>query len=328
MRSLGIGGVRGTPLDSPAALGFSAPHPMTTAPALPAPGRLRTYASFVRFEHTLFSLPLILAGVFSVAGPALSARRWALLAVAAVGARTAALTLNRVIDREIDARNPRTRSRELPAGRMRLAEALALLAVSAGVYLAACAGLGAWYLRVSVVPLAVFALYPYLKRFTPLCHAGVGAALALAPLAGFAAAHPDLRSSGAALALSGFAFGWVSGFDIIYATLDEGFDRAEGVHSMVVWLGRARALRVSWLLHLAAMAALGVAIWRVAFAAGRPGGLWAVATAIGFAGTVLLLWLEQRWAEDVNLAFFKTNVAVGFVVLATVLAARQAGGGL
>src|ERR1041384_1789294 len=97
-----IGGVRGRPLDSPAALGFGAPHPMTTAPAASAPGRLRTYASFVRFEHTLFSLPLILAGVFSIAGPALSARRWALLAVAAVGARTAALTLNRVIDREID----------------------------------------------------------------------------------------------------------------------------------------------------------------------------------------------------------------------------------
>ncbi len=268
---------------------------MTSAPALSAPGRLRTYAAFVRFEHTLFSLPLIL-----------------LLAVAAVGARTAALTLNRVIDREIDARNPRTRSRELPTGRMRLAEAWALLAVSTGVYVAACAALGAWYLRVAFVPLAVFALYPYLKRFTPLCHAGVGAALALAPLAGFAAAHPDLRGVSPALALSAFALGWVTGFDIIYATLDEAFDREQGVHSMVVWLGRARALRVSWLLHLAAMAALGVAAWRLAFAGGRPAAGWAL----------------QRWAEDVNLAFFKTNVAVGFVVLATVLTARMAGGGL
>lgn len=94
---------------------------MTTAdPTVPAPGRLRTYASFVRFEHTLFSLPLILAGVFSTPGPALTAARWVLIALAAVGARTAAMTLNRVIDRHVDARNPRTRTRELPAGRMRM----------------------------------------------------------------------------------------------------------------------------------------------------------------------------------------------------------------
>jgi 4-hydroxybenzoate polyprenyltransferase len=300
---------------------------MTSAPAMPAPGRLRTYASFVRFEHTLFSLPLILAGVFSVAGPALAALRWLLVALAAVGARTAAMTLNRVIDRRLDAVNPRTRTRELPAGRMRLAEAVALLGLSTGTYLAACAALGSWYLRVAIVPFAVFALYPYLKRFTPLCHAGVGLALALAPLAGFAAAHADLRAGGAAFALAGFALGWVTGFDIIYATLDEVFDRAHGVHSMVVWLGRARALRVSWLLHVAAMAALGFAAWRVAFSGGAPRVAWLVATALCFAGTVTLLWLEQRWAEDVNLAFFKTNVAVGFLVLATVLAARMASGG-
>ncbi len=300
---------------------------MSSAPAIPAPGRLRTYASFVRFEHTLFSLPLILAGVFSVAGPALPALRWVLVAVAAVAARTAALTLNRVIDRRMDASNPRTLARELPAGRMKLAEALVLLAVSSGVYVAACAALGPWYLRVALVPLGVFTLYPYLKRFTPLCHAGVGAALALAPLAGFAAAHADLRDSGTALALAAFAFGWVTGFDIIYATLDEAFDRTHGVRSMVVWLGRARALRVSWMLHLAAMAALGPATWRVAFAGGTPSPAWAVATGACFVGTVLLLWLEQHWAEDVNLAFFKTNVAVGFMVLATVLSARMASGG-
>jgi 4-hydroxybenzoate polyprenyltransferase len=301
---------------------------MTTAsPALPAAGRLRTYASFVRFEHTLFSLPLILAGVFSVPGPALSASRWLLVAIAAVGARTAAMTLNRVIDRHLDARNPRTRGRELPSGRMKLAEALALLAVSTAAYLGACAALGPWFLAVAVIPFAVFALYPWLKRFTPLCHAGVGAALALAPLAGFAAAHPDLQRSGAAWALGAFALCWVTGFDIIYATLDEVSDRENHIHSAVVSLGRPRALRVSWALHLLAMAALAVAAWRIAFAGGVPHAGWLAATALGLAGTVALLWLEQRWAEDVNLAFFKTNVVVGFVVLATVLAARLAGGG-
>lgn len=300
---------------------------MTPATSAPPADRLRTYASFVRFEHTLFSLPLILAGVFSVIGPALEPTRWALIALAAVGARTAAMTLNRVIDRHIDARNPRTQVRELPAGRMKLVEAVALLVVSSLVYVGACAILGPWYLQVAVIPFAVFALYPWLKRFTAFCHVGVGVALALAPLAGFAAAHPDLAGSGAAIAIALFALGWVTGFDVIYATLDEASDRANGIHSMVVWLGRERALRVSWLLHLAAMAALAWAAWTIATANGMPNVPWAVATLIGFKATVVLLWLEQKWAEDVNLAFFKTNVVVGFLVLATVLAARMAAGG-
>src|SRR5512144_2395714 len=258
---------------------------MTTAPpVLAASGRLRTYASVVRFEHTLFSLPLVLAGAFSAPGPALSAARWALVAVAAVGARTTAMTLNRVIDRHLDAKNPRTRTRELPAGRMAMAEAIALLVVSALAYLAACAALGRWYLEVAVVPFAVFALYPYLKRFTPLCHLGVGTALALAPLAGFAAAHPDLGHSGPAFALAGFALCWVSGFDIIYATLDEAFDREHGVWSLVAWLGRASALRVSWGLHVAAMGFLALAAWWLATAAGGSHPLWAGATLAGFAG--------------------------------------------
>ena len=298
-----------------------------TSATVPAAGRLRTYASFVRFEHTLFSLPLILAGVFSAPGPAMTPMRWLLVAGAAVSARTAALTLNRLIDRKIDARNPRTAGRELPAGRMRLGEAIALLAASSAAYVVACAALGPWYLEVAIVPLAIFAFYPWMKRFTPLCHAGVGAALALAPLAGFAAAHSDLQHSGAAWGLAVFALGWVTGFDIIYATLDEAFDRTHGIRSLVVSLGRARALRVSWALHLVAMAALAYAAWRIAFAHGAPAPLGLALTTLGFAVTVALLWLEQRWAENVNLAFFKTNVVVGFTVLATVLAARVAAGG-
>jgi 4-hydroxybenzoate polyprenyltransferase len=301
---------------------------MTSAtPAIPAASRLRTYASFVRFEHTLFSLPLILAGVFSVRGPALAPMRWLLIAIAAVGARTAAMTLNRLIDRHIDSRNPRTQVRELPAGKMKLAEAIALLAVSTLVYVAACAALGPWYVQVAIVPFAVFAIYPYLKRFTPFCHVGVGVALALAAPAGFAAAHPTLEGSLASLLIGGFALLWVTGFDVIYATLDEAFDREHGVHSMVVWLGRVRALQVSWVLHLAAIALHAAALWVIANANGAPQPLWLGVAAAGFVGTVVLLWLEQKWAEDVNLAFFKTNVWVGFLVLGTVLAARMASGG-
>lgn len=295
-------------------------------PALPVAARLRTYASFVRLEHTLFSLPLMLAGVFSVPGPTLSWARWGLIALAAVGARTAAMSLNRIVDRRIDALNPRTQVRELPAGRMRLAEAVALLAVSSAAYLAACAALGPFFLRVAAIPLSVFALYPYLKRFTAFCHFGVGLALALAPLAGYAAGHPDLTDPLPALLLAVFALVWVSGFDIIYATLDEAFDRQAGIHSMVAWLGRARALVVSKWLHRGATLVL-LALLLVLFSAAPGASIWARLPAIAcFAGAAALLEWEQRLAEHVDLAFFKINVWVGVVVLAMVLAARWTGG--
>jgi 4-hydroxybenzoate polyprenyltransferase len=296
---------------------------------LPPRSKLRTYASFVRFEHTLFSLPLILAGIFSVPGAPLSASRWLLIAVAAVGARTSAMALNRLIDRRLDALNPRTRARELPSGAMSSREAIVLLLVSITAYLLACGALGPWYLAVSPVPLAVFATYPYLKRFTPLCHLGVGAALALAPLAGFAAAHPDLGRPQTAFWIAGFALAWVTGFDIIYATLDEDFDRSHHVHSLVAWLGRERALRVSRLLHRAAALLLVPAL--ISILGLTPGGPTAndVALIGGLAllvAVAVLLSLEQRWAENVNLAFFKVNVWVGFAVLAMVLVARIGGG--
>ena len=301
---------------------------MSTSTATLSPlSRLRTYASFVRIEHTLFSLPLLLAGVFSAPAESMSAARWGLIAVAAVGARTAAMALNRLIDRRLDALNPRTRSRELPAGRMKTVEAVALLAASTAAYLAACAALGPWFLRVAFVPLAVFALYPWLKRFTPLCHFGVGSALALAPLAGYAAAHPGLESFGPALWLAAFALTWVSGFDIIYATLDEESDRALGVHSMVVWLGRRRALAVSAALHLAGFVCLAMAAFAVLGLGARPPAGMLAALNATLLATGSLLWLEQRWAEDVNLAFFKVNVVVGFGVLASVLVARAGSGG-
>lgn len=295
----------------------------TFSASMPVLDRARTYASFVRFEHTLFSLPLILAGVFSVPGPALPASRWGLIALAAVGARTAAMALNRLIDRRLDALNPRTRVRELPAGRMKVAEAIGLLGVSVSAYVFACAALGPWFLRVAPVPLVVFTVYPYLKRFTPLCHVGVGLALALAPLAGYAAAHPGLERPQAALWLGAFALFWVTGFDIIYATLDEEFDRANGVNSLVVRLGRTNALRISAFLHRVAsvcLFVLGLVVLERAPLAAR------VATLAVALGASALLWLEQKWAEDVNLAFFKINVMVGFAVLLLVLVARLPGG--
>jgi 4-hydroxybenzoate polyprenyltransferase len=303
-----------------------ATHTETARPPAAPVERLRTYASFVRFEHTLFSLPLLLAGVFSSPGRTLPPARWILIGLAVAGARTAALSVNRLIDRKLDALNPRTRARELPTGRMSVREAWLLLVASAAVYLAACWAMGPWYLRVSAIPLAVFVVYPYLKRFTPLCHLGVGAALALSPLAGYAAAHPDLAYPWPAVWLAAFALFWVTGFDVIYATLDEDFDRLHRVRSLVVWLGRPLALRASAVLHLLAFLCLAFAAGAVLIATPRLSdwalpGVVAMLTAAG-----VLLYLEQRWAENVDLAFFKVNVFVGFAVLGVVLVGRAAGG--
>ncbi len=301
---------------------------MPTATATRPVERLRTYASFVRLEHTLFSLPLILAGIFSQPGDAMSGARWALTVVAAVGARTAAMAMNRLIDRHIDALNPRTRVRELPSGRMAVAEGWVLLAASLATYLAACVALGPLYVRVAAIPLAVFAIYPWLKRFTPFCHAGVGAAMSLSALAGWAVAHPDLAHPAPAIGLALFALCWGTGFDIIYGTLDEEFDRAHAVHSAVVWLGRARALEVSAFLHrLGALALGGAALALLSPAAGGLTVRGFLAVLAVWLAIVAMLELEQHWAEDVNLAFFKINAWVSGAVFVMVMVARWVTGG-
>jgi 4-hydroxybenzoate polyprenyltransferase len=209
---------------------------------------------------------------------------------------------------------------------MRVAEGWTLFVVGTLIYAFSCAALGPWFLRVSPVPLVVFIGYPYLKRFTPMCHFGVGLALALAPLAGYAAAHPDRAHPATALWLAGFAFTWVAGFDIIYATLDEDFDRLHRISSMVAWLGRPRALRLSAALHAVAFLCLLTAAWTL-MGPMETLPAWAVPAVVGtLTLSGVLLWLEQRWAEDVDLAFFKVNVLVGFSVLAMVLTARTATG--
>src|SRR5262249_845302 len=277
------------------------------------------YARFVKLEHTLFSLPLIVAGALigSVALhragqlPALSWGRFGLVLLAGAGARTFALAMNRIVDRALDARNPRTRTRELPGGRMRLTEAWGVAFAGLVAYYAACAFLPRICLLLSPVPLAMFVGYPYLKRFTPLCHLGVGLALALSPLGGYVAVTGTLTGIEAVLPLAAFALLWVAGFDVIYATLDEAHDRAHGVRSLPAAIGSARALGVSRIFHMVAFAfLLAWARWR---GSGDSG--------LGFRLAVgaLLVW-EQRAARTVELAFFQINSWLGFVVLAFIWA--------
>lgn len=272
---------------------------------------LRNLSGFLRVEHTLFSLPVVFSGAFLGAGGVLGGRLFLLIALAGIGARTAALAMNRILDREIDRRNPRTSSRELPSGRMSIRSAAATAASGTVLYLLCAWAICPLVFLLSPIPLAAFAVYPLMKRFTSLCHFGVGFSLALAPLGGWLAAtcSPDGMAGGIALAT--FVFFWVSGFDVIYATLDEESDRERGVFSLVARLGRARALSVSLLCHVLSFLSLSVLYllsFRTLFA------LFALG-AVGF-----LLLLEHRSSRDVDFAFFRANVLVGFAVLFFVLA--------
>lgn len=268
-----------------------------------------TVSRFLRLSHTFFSLPLVLCGLWLGAGGWPSWRVLLLGVVAAIGARTAAMAQNRIADRAIDARNPRTRERELPRGAMTLGQARAVLAAGVALYLLAAGLLGRLTLWLAPVPLVVFAGYPYLKRFTPLCHFGVGLALGLAPLGAWIAVRQNFSGWLEILPLGLFGLFWVSGFDVIYATLDEDFDRSSGVHSLPAALGRRNALRVSALLHVLAFATLAW-LWRAH--------AWTSLTLLPLAAAGILLYLEQRWSRHVDLAFFRINIVIGFVVAAMV----------
>lgn len=267
---------------------------------------MKRFFSFVKVEHTLFSLPLIYSGVVLAAGdrvPPVSLL--VLVLTAATGARTAAFALNRIIDRRIDAKNPRTAGRDLPSGRMTLREALAVLGAGLLLYFASAALLSTFCLLLSPIPLVIFMIYPTMKRYTPLAHFGVGLGLAMGPLGGWFAVSPSFENLLSPALLSLFTLFWVAGFDIIYATLDEEFDRTASLYSFPSRLGRVRALRVSAVLHAAAFGILAV-LFAVSLRS-----LYALPLLL--AAGALLYW-EQHESEDVDLAFFKINAVAGAVV--------------
>lgn len=221
-----------------------------------------------------------------------------------------AMTLNRIIDREIDKHNPRTINRELPSGKMNLKESYIVLFLGLAVYLISAKMISDFCFYLSPIPLIVFVVYPYLKRFTPLAHFGVGLGLAMGPLGGFFAVTGSLSRFGEALLLPFFNLFWATGFDIIYSTLDEEFDKKAGLFSFPSRFGKQRALQISGMLHILAFATL-IALVYISLQA-----LIALPFLLlsGF-----LLWLEQHKAEDVELAFFKINIVVGFSILLMIL---------
>ncbi len=273
------------------------------------------YLSFVKIEHTLFTLPLIYSGLALGVHEFPSVRILLLVLLSAVGARTAAFALNRIIDRNIDGRNPRTMIRELPSGKMTLGEAVGVLVAGITVYLVSAAAISTFCLLLSPIPLLIFSMYPYMKRFTALSHFGVGLGMAMAPLGGWFAASPSFENILPAILLCLFTVFWGAGFDIIYATLDEEFDRRERLYSLVSRYGKARALFISSALHAAAFTCLAFLFFTTIRT-------WYAVPFLLLTG--ILLWLQQYKSSNVELAFFKINAGLGFLVFAMIVTGAAA----
>jgi 4-hydroxybenzoate polyprenyltransferase len=308
----------------------------TDVPTRPttARSRLRAYLELVRFSHTVFALP------FAVIAALLAARRgidpelmagvagWlrpaAGILACMVAARTAAMAFNRLVDRTIDAANPRTASRHLPRGDVGVAEVLGLVVASSAAFIAATLlFLPNWLPLVLSVPVLAWLLgYSYAKRFTALAHLWLGAALGFAPVAAWIALRGRTLLASPADILPAAILGaavtlWVAGFDIIYACQDAAFDAAHGLRSIPARLGVPRALTLAKWLHgitLVVLACLPAVVPELGWI------YWTAWAAI--AG--LLVWEHALVRPDdlsrVNQAFFTANAAIGLLLLAAIAA--------
>ena len=271
---------------------------------------LKQYASFIKIEHTLFSLPLLFAGALMANGRWPSFRETLLIVLAGGAARVVALVLNRIIDRHIDARNPRTKERHLSSGKMTVLEAWLLGAAALGVFLASAWLLSDFCLKLSWIPLLGFTAYPYFKRITKWTHVGLGLVWAMIPIAGFFAVKPSVDGIVPTLVLALFSVFWLAGFDIIYATMDEDFDRESGVYSLPAKWGSRRALSMAGLFHF--LAFLVLLIFYAVYLSGP-----ITVMVLGIVG--ILLIFEYRMSAHINLAFFHVNTLIGFLVLLLVV---------
>jgi len=213
--------------------------------------KITALLQMIKFSHTIFAFPfallgVVLASLVSGEAPSFSQVFW--ICVAMIGARSGAMGLNRVIDAKIDAANPRTEQREIPAGKVSLREAIAFVAVSFAILLFAAWMLNPLCLMLSPVAIFFLALYSYCKRFTSLAHIVLGICLAAAPLGAWIALRGDIGWPAVVLALAVLL--WVAGFDIFYALQDVEFDREQGLYSIPVKLGAERSIQLVRVFHL------------------------------------------------------------------------------
>ncbi len=290
-------------------------HRVPTHAVQPARGfeLVPAFFSLVKFAHTVFALPFALAGAFlaRMEVPALATLGWILLAMA--GARSLAMALNRLIDAQVDARNPRTAVRELPSGRLTRTQVLWFCAGALTALLIAVSQLPrlTWFLW--PIPVALFVIYPYAKRVTWACHLLLGLSIGIAPIGGWIAVTGHFAAAPVFLWVAVAA--WIGGFDMLYALLDVESDRANGINSVPVAFGLRGALVGCRLMHAIAVAALVIA------------GLLVDAGAIYFVGVVAcaLILLAENVAvragerRAVQLAFGVANGVVALVFFAFVL---------
>jgi 4-hydroxybenzoate polyprenyltransferase len=271
------------------------------------------YARLVKIEHTLFALPFAYVGAFLAVDGVPSAHYLLWVTVAMVGARSLAMALNRLIDARIDALNPRTATREIPAGLLGIGAVVAFCLVSLAVFLTAVWQLDPLVHWLWPIPVLAFVVYPYLKRFTWLCHLWLGAVDGLAPMGAWAAIRGNLPWQ--AWALGGAVACWVAGFDLFYALFDVEVDRAQGLHSWAVRFGEKGSFAGARALHLLTVVLL------VAAGLGLPVGLpyW-----LGVVAVAVLLGYEHSLVRPGDLrrldaAFFTMNGVISVAFFAFVL---------
>lgn len=293
------------------------------------PSTLNKWLSFVRFSHTLFALP------FALAAMAIAAREnhgwpgwrtFGLVLAAMVCARTCAMAFNRIVDRKLDALNPRTAGRHLPTGQISLFSAVALCALTGAGLVAASFFLNPICFYLSPVALVAICFYSLTKRFTDYTHFFLGLALALAPVGAWLAVkgtHISGLEIVQMVVLAGVVVLWLVGFDIIYALQDYDFDRKHGLHSLVVAWGPKNALQAAFLAHLLMCGLLlGFGLlcgFRIAYLVG-----WMIIVGC----LVLEHWIARRRSLNwINIAFFRLNAVVSAVFLFVTLAEVVFGGG-
>lgn len=284
--------------------------------------KLKDLSNLVVLPHSIFALPFALAALILswTRGPLVPFRSpllsLALVAVAVFSARTAAMAFNRFVDRTVDAKNPRTETRELPAGKISPGFVALLIAGSSAVFLWASSMLGPHCLILAPFVLAILFAYSFTKRFTHAAHLVLGLALALAPGGAWWVYRPQIELT--PLILMASVLVWVAGFDLLYSTQDIDFDRKNGIFSIPALVGLDRALRISKGLHIAAFA--GFVVLGLTFQAG-----WVYYLGTAIIGVLFLGQHKQLSPYDlskVDRSFFTFNGIISLAYLAVVAADR------
>ncbi len=271
--------------------------------------KFATTLSMIKFEHTLFALPFAFLGAVLAANglPTLWQATWITLAM--VGARSAAMTFNRIADREVDAQNPRTATRELPSGKLSVGFAWAFLAASVVLFITAAFFLN--WLTFLLSPIALISVlgYSYAKRFTAWAHVLLGWALAISPSAAWIAVRGTLDSE-VPLLLSLFVMMWTAGFDVLYACQDHDFDKAAGLYSIPARFGLKNSFRIARLFHFQSFIVLLILLAATGLG-------WIAAAGVAAVGLLMIYQhsiVKPGDLSRMNAAFFTTNAFVSVIM--------------